>query len=63
MVTSLFLESATGAARWIEKEALIKAIHGFIRARCVANAVCDLLQNQSLGAIDFAGTSLCRGKV
>ncbi len=45
------------------KEALIKVIPGFIRARYAANAVCGLLQNQSLGAIDFAGTSLCRGKV
>ena len=27
------------------------------------NAVCGSLQNQSLGAIDFVGTSLCRGKV
>ncbi len=45
------------------REALIKAIPGFIRARCAANAVCGLLQNQSLAAIDFAGTSLCRGKV
>jgi len=44
-------------------EALIKAILGFIRARCAANAVCGLLQNQSLNTIDFAGTSLCRRKV
>jgi len=43
-------------------EALRKAIHGFLSVRCAANAVCGLLQNRSLGAIDFAGTSLCRGR-
>jgi len=43
-------------------ETLMKAIPGFIRARCAANAVCGWLQNQSLVAIDFGGSSLGRGR-
>ena len=34
----------------------------FIGACCVANVICDLLQNQSLKAVDFADASPYRRK-